>query len=1088
MRGLPTTAHSPLGGADELCEALQIEFSDEQLAAICSPLEPGVIIAGAGSGKTTVMAARVVWLVGTGQVKPHQVLGLTFTRKAAAELAERVGSSLDRAGVVVGEGADDAGEELIMTYDSFAARLVAEHGLRIAADTDPVMITGAARYRLASRVVAAAEGPLQHLSRLRPDSITERVLKLDADLTSHLVTRVEVEQQTAAFLSELAEAPMYRGKPYNAVRKAEVAARERLELLNLVDDYRELKRQLSVVEFADQMATAAELVRRSHRVGEMLRDEFKVVLLDEYQDTSAAQADVLAGLFSGPTPAFGLGHPVTAVGDPFQAIYGWRGAAASNVLGFAERFRNHRGQPATRHTLSVNRRSGQQILDVANDIARGLRHDPAVVGSSMPTVRLTAPEATPPADVICAQFDTWHEEVSWLADSVLDSQRSGRVPNWAAVAVLVRRNADVPAIYAELVDRDIPVEIVGLGGLLRLPEVAHVVSMLRALDDVMANGDVVGLLSGGRWRIGPSDLAVLARRATQLATTTDAAFDAAADGPVTVGLIDELNQSLAMLDRVDGLSLLDAIDDPADAGLSEAGRARLARFAAELRMLRRHVDEPVLDLTRRVISVTGLDVELQSSNELLRAGGSEQLERFCDAVAEYTGVDQDGSLAGLLAYLDAELEHGVGLERAVPSDRNSVKLLTIHKAKGLEWDHVYLPSLVEGVFPSDRVSDNWVTSASVIPAELRGDWDAIPQLAEATRQAIDEYAAELKQGQRRSEDRLAYVAVTRARRRLLVSGHTWRAGLLKPRAEASYLQVARGEASRQGTLLDERTEQATTNPLPPVVHPVDWPRTPDPDEMARRGELVEWVSEAADAQSAPGSGSAPVHRPGEPAVPLDHLELLSGWDRDIDRLLAEARQRREPRREIALPPRLSASGVMWALGDPQSYAAELVRPMPRPVGRAALTGSRFHDWVARRHQAGWWDEPLDGVELPEPGGVSTDEELTEMIEGFLATDYADRQPVEVEVSFEVILAGRLVRGRIDAVYADVAAHNYQIVDWKTSSRPADPLQLALYREAWCQATGAVPEDVDAVFVHFPSGRIQRPQRLAGREELEAMLR
>ena len=133
------------------------------------------------------MAARVVWLVGTGAVRPEEVLGLTFTRKAAAELSQRVRSALLRAGLIADRGVDESGEQLIMTYDAFAARLVAEHGLRLGFEADPTMISGATRYRLASRVVKAAAGPFEFISRLRPATVTERVLRLDADLQQHLV-------------------------------------------------------------------------------------------------------------------------------------------------------------------------------------------------------------------------------------------------------------------------------------------------------------------------------------------------------------------------------------------------------------------------------------------------------------------------------------------------------------------------------------------------------------------------------------------------------------------------------------------------------------------------------------------------------------------------------------------------------------------------------------------------------------------------------------------------------------------------------------------------------------------------------------
>ena len=169
---LPTASGPRLRTTGDLVDALGIEFSDQQLAAITTPLEPGVIIAGAGSGKTTVMAARVVWLVGTGAVRPEEVLGLTFTRKAAAELSQRVRNALLRAGVVTDRGPDESGEQLIMTYDAFAGRVVAEHGLRLGFEADPTMISGATRFRLASQVVNAAAGPFEFISRLRPATVT----------------------------------------------------------------------------------------------------------------------------------------------------------------------------------------------------------------------------------------------------------------------------------------------------------------------------------------------------------------------------------------------------------------------------------------------------------------------------------------------------------------------------------------------------------------------------------------------------------------------------------------------------------------------------------------------------------------------------------------------------------------------------------------------------------------------------------------------------------------------------------------------------------------------------------------------------
>ncbi|MDO4784201.1 MAG: ATP-dependent helicase, partial [Propionibacteriaceae bacterium] len=504
------TGHLPGGGRrlsdrQDLCEALGLPFSAEQLDAICAPLDSGVIIAGAGTGKTTVMAARVVWLVGTGAVRPEEVLGLTFTRKAAAELAARVRDSLTRAGVT--QPGRDEGEEVILTYDAFAARLVAEHGLRLGLETAPVMIAGAARYRLAIQAVQAAPGPFERLPRLRPATVADRVLHLDAALASHLVPVEGVREHARWFGSALKLAPLNnRGKEYVSVRDATAALDERLELVGLVEAYRRLKAERGYTEFADQLAAAVRLAREAPAVGEVLRRQFKVVLLDEYQDTSCAQADLLRELFGA--------HPVTAVGDPFQAIYGWRGAASANIASFAHAFARPGGAAAASYRLTVNRRSRQQILDVANDIGASLRGAGAADGSQPGLLR--APRDRDGGTVVAAGFETAAAELDWLAETIAEQGRESG-GDWSSTAVLVRRNADIGGIYEALSDRDIPVEIVGLGGLLSLSEITVVLSTLHLLHDITANADLVNLLSGPRWQIGTADLAALGRRARQIA-------------------------------------------------------------------------------------------------------------------------------------------------------------------------------------------------------------------------------------------------------------------------------------------------------------------------------------------------------------------------------------------------------------------------------------------------------------------------------------------------------------------------------------------------------------------------------------------
>ena len=181
---------------EDLRELLQVPFTDEQLAAASAPLEPAVIVAGAGSGKTSVMAARVVWLVATGQVAPDRVLGLTFTNKAAAELAARIRSALERSAEVLAQragpdstpepGADGDGEPVVSTYHSFAGRLVTDHGLRLGIEPQSRLLADATRFQLAARVLRRHRKPIRHLtSPLR--MLVGDLVALESEMSEHLV-------------------------------------------------------------------------------------------------------------------------------------------------------------------------------------------------------------------------------------------------------------------------------------------------------------------------------------------------------------------------------------------------------------------------------------------------------------------------------------------------------------------------------------------------------------------------------------------------------------------------------------------------------------------------------------------------------------------------------------------------------------------------------------------------------------------------------------------------------------------------------------------------------------------------------------
>jgi len=1060
------------------------EFSPQQFAAITAPLEPAVVIAGAGSGKTTVMAARVVWLVATGRVAPAEILGLTFTTKATAELATRVRERLVEAGLLPARGerrspVDEAGnpleveeveEPIVATYHSYAANLLTEHGLRIGHEPDTRLIADASRYQLAARAIQRYRAPVQLLTD-SPPHVIQSLLALDAEMCEHLVTPDEVRAYDAAQrpLFEKAMETEHRKTYRDENLKAISAIDRRAELLGLVEAYRALKGELGLMDFSDQIALAARLAQERPEVGAVEREKFKVVLLDEYQDTSVAQALMLSRLFSGPDVERGLGHPVTAVGDPNQAIYGWRGASVSNILEFASSFPRPDGGRRT-FPLTVNRRSEARILTVANHLAEPLY-------AARPDLRpLEAKPDAGPGTVRAALHQTYDDELQWLADQVVAAHDRMAEPSWREIGVLTRNNSHAADVFDVLTQAEVPVEIVGLKGLLRLPEVQEVMATLSLVQDVTDNPALLTLLAGPRWAIGPRDLALLGRRARDLA-------DRRPRGQRHDDVRDELAAAVEGGDPTEMVSLGDALDDPGDLGYSEAARERFAQLAGELRRLRGAVGEPLLDLVRRIVDTVGIDVELASSVNPAAAARRDNLDLFVQAVAEFQAVDGAVTLPALLAWLEAEDQLGQGLDVATPSEADSVKLLTVHRAKGQEWDVVFLIGVTERKFPTNQARSRWVTVPSVMPSELRGDARDVPQLAGHSAEDIKALKATAKDHELTEELRLGYVAWTRARQEVVVSGWCWGRGLKQPLGPSSYLLATREAIETWGGEPDVWCTMPTktdTNPYLAVATDQPWPiahhATAEVERRARAAELVE------EARAALAAG-----RPHEDAL-TDVLELdqVSQWDEELTRLVREAREDQRDVLEVPLPSSLSATSLVRLESDPESFARELARPMPRRPSASARFGTRFHAWIESRFgQLGL----LDPDDLPGRGDsdIDDDADLAELVKRFEEGPFADRHPLEVEPSFALVLAGQVVRGRIDAVFEEPDG-SHLVVDWKTNrEHSADPLQLAVYRVAWAELHRLPLESVRAGFFYVRDGVLESPDDLPDRAGLEALL-
>lgn len=1128
----------------------------EQVEVIEAPLEPTLVVAGAGSGKTETMAARVVWLIANELVPPDAVLGLTFTRKAAGELAERVQVRLAQLARARGGAASALSlldRPTVATYNAYAASLVGDHGLRVGVEPGARLLGEAQQWQLASEVVESWDDDLGTDRAL--STVVAAVLGLSGALGEHLLDPVEARDRLAEIVEQLDALPL---GPRQKARTKEVEklvgdVAERVRLLDVVAEYRRRKRATDSLDFGDQVALAARLAREVPVVGETERARFRVVLLDEYQDTSHAQVELLAGLFGG-------GHPVTAVGDPHQSIYGWRGASAGGLARFPDRFPRAGGDSSAVRFLSTSWRNDAAVLAAANVTAGPLRG--AVAGGrgdrvEVPPLALR-PDAGPGA-VAAHVAATAEEEAAAVAERVAARWRPASAPGGrVTAAVLCRKRSQFAAVEVALRRRGLPVEVVGLGGLLTTPEVVDVVALLEAVHDPSRGDALVRLLTGPRLNLGAADLHALGSRAADLARL-EGALGSRRRAPAA----EDAESGLVVVegDVADHRSIVDALDDLPDPGepaadgrtLSAEGHARLSALSRTLRALRGLTYLSLPELVVEAERALGLDVEAVTNEALLASRrlvdpeavsdrAREHLDAFRDVAATFTQTADVVTLGAFLAWLGVASTRENGLDLPVREpDPDAVQVITAHAAKGLEWDVVVVPGLVDGVFPTTaqsssgvRADSGWLTDVSQLPYPLRGDAADLPEfrfdLAADTKELVarrDEFRAASGEHQLAEERRLAYVAFTRARRELYLTASWWQTGA-RPRALSPFLVelVEAGVVTADGWSAPPGPDDS--NPLEDVEVTGTWPVPDDaPDGSARsvlRDTAVAVERAAAERAAAerdavrrgaadraapagagavdavPGRGSA--DGTGGPAgLTAPSGVLVDAEGRDLVALarvlLAERAERSG--REVELPAHVSASSLVRLAADRDEYALHLRRPVPVEPTVHARRGTRFHLWAERYFTT---SSLLDVEDLPgaDDDDLDPDADLETLQRTFLASEWATRTPVAVEVDVETPVGSTVLRSRIDAVFPELPEHAggardaVVVVDWKTGRAPSDPevrsvreVQLAVYRLAWSRWTGVPLEKVNAAFYYVASDETVRPRRLLGEAEIEALL-
>lgn len=969
---------------------------------------PSLVVAGAGSGKTELMMVRVLFLVANGFAKPEEILGLTFTRKAANELRVRVQQGLVRlreSEFWNKELPDDFAGPKITTYNSFGNEIFRMHALEIGFEADSKLLTESLAIASVKELIEQSTNPLLLEYEGSLNSLAEKVLKVQSQLTDHQAPASEVVSYLSEFAKTLENLPKTEkgesGLYTYSLGYLEKAKTAKL-IIQLAGEFQQYKRERSLFDYSDQVAL-------SLRVENFAPDTlpYRFVMLDEYQDTSEIQTQLLSRLFAN--------QPVMAVGDPNQSIYAWRGASSSNLADFFEDF----GQGDT-FTLSVSWRSGEKILQAANKVAAKIDNR-----SITPLTLQAGRDITSKVEVeVFSEDESECRAVcAWIA-SAHDSD--------SKQAILFRTKDGMHRYSEQLTELGIAHEITGLSSLLEQPEVADLISILRLLAKPESSVDFLRIVSGPRFRLGSSDI-VLLSQAKQ-----------------TISRMRKLpkTRSLTLVELIDQLDLPSVRKQLT---LSELALARLSEFAQILRSLRAASSLSLTELSWKVVEEFEIDIELYAHSDITDPLGN--LRTFISRISEFESTASRASLQNLIAWLDyAMVTESFELPKT-GSKKGVVQLMSVHAAKGLEWDRVALPQWSIKNFPTDpRDLTGWL-AGGILPQQFRLDRESIPVLRwqgltnqrEFDRR-VSAYGEELREHHLMQERRLAYVGITRAAKDLFLS--------------ASHYQAKRGDPLLLSPFLEEiMTDHAA------VLAVAEKPSEKPPSTSSRKlwpadplGSAREKWQQAADA-----------------ALAAEPAEI----SKDIALLLKEQKMRKSPKLP-ALPLRLSASAVVKLLTAPEDFARQLARPLPGLYSQSAELGTSFH---ANLEQAF-----LSGSELD---FSSWSEEEVKLGVSFANSRFAELTPLLVEQSIEFALAGSVIVCKLDAVYQN--SDEYQIVDWKSGKLPSSSelpdkaIQLALYRIGLARYLSVPIERVSACFFYAESAKELRPELPAENEIAKRLL-
>ena len=894
-----------------------------------------------------------------------------------------------------GDHADRVPE--ISTYHGFAASILDEFGAYAGYDRAAMLMDDGHRTELASRVLRTIDTPDLDLTSL--SSRRSEMLAIAGSLTENLLDAHSVRNVAPSGIHDV---------DLDGADDVTLAWRKRLALLDAAEAFEAEKRRLGLIEYGDLIRFAVQVVEDSPDVADEISGRYDAVVLDEYQDTDPAQRRLLTTLFSERVP-------VTAVGDTDQTIYEWRGASAENFAAFPRDFPLPDGAHAPTLPLSENRRSDRVILDLANRIRDEIPH---VDGAEA----LSPVSGAHQGELVTSWFDTDRSEASWIAAQIAEHHDEGH--RWGDTAILVRNRTHIRPMVEAMDAAGIPYAVGSMGELLIVPEIADLLAWLQMIETPSDDVPLLRILLGGRFRIGMTALARL--RAWSRSKEGSSLFDAALNA--------------------DSIKELDA-----------SSLSRIHTFMSlHQKLIRKSQVVGVPAIVAAVIETLGYWDEIAALEPDAALIAGLNVGRFTDLADQWRPIEGAPTLGGFLRYLAALAESGRADELAAEThiQADAVSVLTVHGAKGLEWDHVYLPAVADKVFPaSARSYDDPDRISKVLPYELRLNREIHLDVAAA---APKERKAILKRRHLDQEWRLAYVAVTRTAHRLVISGHGWDGTTKNPR-QPSPLWTMANEApeSEVGVIEPVSDSQPQT---PTYTEP-----EPSPDPLFTAGP-TDALRRAA-------------HDPGW--VDTEHPDLATSVRERITQLelmvddLATPHLEESPDRFV-----VSVTNLVTLASCPQKFEWTHHDRLPRRPRASAVRGTAFHRRI-ELHNLGVisFDDAEDTGRDTErrPSAQPSEGERADPWSIFEQSRFSTETPIHIESPFEIEVGTGSIRGKVDAIY-DSGNNAWEIVDYKSGKHRDDPalrVQLEVY--ALAAADGALsaqpPEDIEVTFAYFGDDKL-----------------